>query len=78
MAEAIASHTRWIPYIFHNLQFVEGQINNTLSSSKHMQMILNQLVRDENSTEHDKPSILMGNLTLFKNGQTNFRVDTKN
>jgi hypothetical protein len=36
MAEAIASHTRWIPYIFHNLQFVEGQINNTLSSSKHM------------------------------------------
>jgi hypothetical protein len=67
MAEAIASHTRWIPYIFHNLQFVEGQINNTLSSSKHMQMILNQLVRDENSTEHDKPSILMGNLTTAIN-----------
>ena len=34
MVEAIASSTGWIPYIFHNLQFVEGQVNQTLVTSK--------------------------------------------
>ncbi|KAK3092335.1 hypothetical protein FSP39_001454 [Pinctada imbricata] len=34
MVEAIASNTGWIPYIFHNLQFVEVQVNQTLLTSK--------------------------------------------
>lgn len=46
MVEAIASHTRWIPYIFHNLQFVESQVNQTLSNSKNIQIVLNQLEKE--------------------------------
>lgn len=30
LSEAIASNTGWIPYIFHNLRFVENQVNKTL------------------------------------------------
>ncbi|KAL4222102.1 Neurotrypsin [Mactra antiquata] len=32
--EAIASNTGWIPYIFHNVRFVESQMNKTLKSVK--------------------------------------------
>ncbi|XP_045168540.2 uncharacterized protein LOC123531545 [Mercenaria mercenaria] len=30
LSEAIASNTGWIPYVFHNLRFVENQVNKTL------------------------------------------------
>lgn len=30
IVEAIASNTGWIPYVFHNVRFVENQINKTL------------------------------------------------
>lgn len=54
MIEAVASHTRWIPYIFHNLQFVEGQINRTLSNSANL---LNSL----DSFDKDRHTSVMGN-----------------
>ncbi|XP_046340855.2 uncharacterized protein LOC124121822 [Haliotis rufescens] len=31
MTEAMASNTGWIPYIFHNVQYVEGQLNRSMS-----------------------------------------------
>ncbi|XP_067648737.1 uncharacterized protein [Haliotis asinina] len=31
MVEAMASNTGWIPYIFHNVQYVEGQLNRSMS-----------------------------------------------
>ncbi|XP_046565328.1 uncharacterized protein LOC124274041 [Haliotis rubra] len=31
MVEAMASNTGWIPYIFHNIQYVEGQLNRSMS-----------------------------------------------
>ncbi|XP_076094849.1 uncharacterized protein LOC143065268 [Mytilus galloprovincialis] len=43
MIEAVASNTRWIPYIFHNLQFVEVQVNHTLANSVNIQGVLDGL-----------------------------------
>ncbi|KAL5006972.1 hypothetical protein ScPMuIL_015778 [Solemya velum] len=36
IAEAVAANTGWIPHIFHNLMFVESQVNKTLSMSQEL------------------------------------------
>ena len=33
LVEAVASNTGWIPYIFHNMRFIESQVNKTLKLS---------------------------------------------
>ena len=33
LVEAVASNTGWIPYIFHNMRFIESQVNKTLKVS---------------------------------------------
>lgn len=33
LVEAVASNTGWIPYVFHNMRFIESQVNKTLKLS---------------------------------------------
>ncbi|XP_021350471.1 uncharacterized protein LOC110448516, partial [Mizuhopecten yessoensis] len=58
MVEAVASNTGWIPYIYHNLQYVESQVNETARNSK------NILQKQETMTEimrsHDRTEALTG------------------
>ncbi|XP_060081817.1 uncharacterized protein LOC132561103 [Ylistrum balloti] len=54
IVEAVASNTGWIPYIFHNLQFVESQVNETVKNYKNIlqkQETLFEILRSHDRTE---------------------------
>lgn len=65
IVEAVAANTGWIPYIYHNLQFVESQVNETVKNYKKIlqkQETLSELMRSHDRTEAltGRPSMMRG------------------
>ncbi|XP_033761451.1 uncharacterized protein LOC117343222 [Pecten maximus] len=65
IVEAVAANTGWIPYIYHNLQFVESQVNETVKNYKNIlqkQETLSDILRSHDRTEAltGRPAIMRG------------------
>ncbi|KAJ8314149.1 hypothetical protein KUTeg_008710 [Tegillarca granosa] len=88
IVEAVASSTGWIPYIFHNLQYVESRVNESLVTSRR---ILQKILSSPPSTgsaitpDHGQSNVfetrpdsneILSELSLIGNGSLGARNDS--